>query len=138
MHHCAVWLNIVKMSPFLTIANNLFITEKVAELIVDKAIIGGEFSDDSTSGKVDIDTWLTDRFFPNVVFIDEKKSKNERLTRIFFYSFIVLLPLPYPISTCTRKLPQTEALFLLARHSQRIYSSITHWRNCRQWRIVDR
>ena len=52
--------------------------------------------------------------------------------------FIVLLPLPYPISTCTRKLPQTEALFLLAHHSQRIYSSITHWRNCRQWRIVDR
>lgn len=48
------------------IARNLQIADKTAENILDKALAGKEFSDDS-----DLERWLNERFLPNVIFIDE-------------------------------------------------------------------
>lgn len=47
------------------ISSHLSTDAKEAEMILDKAIIGGETTDD------DLESWLNNRFIPNLVFIDE-------------------------------------------------------------------
>jgi hypothetical protein len=55
-----------KTEATLTLSKNLQIEEAEAETIIKKAEAGKEFSNDS-----ELETWLNERFLPNVVFIDE-------------------------------------------------------------------
>lgn len=50
-----------------TIKNKLSVSEKEAQTIIDKAIIGGEIKSAEA-----IEKWLDTRFLPNIVFIEQK------------------------------------------------------------------
>ena len=67
-----------------TIREKLDTDSKEAEMIIDKAIAGGEISDNTS-----IEDWINKRFLPNLIFIDEKGYSQ------------MLLKVPSPLSTCS-------------------------------------